>query len=375
MAASTKGLIREGQPFIMRRRNLLENAATIPEIPYFPELNENHRAEEALRGRREQAEFLILFPLYLWRELDMLYESTLQEYSVQDHQTHKARAILLMVLSATFFSFMSMFVKLSGDLPSMEKAVFRNLVSLIIAFTILKSRKLPLWGLKENRKFLLMRSIIGGAAIILYFYSIDHLILADSAMLNKLSPFFVLIFAALFLKNPIRPFHIVSLVFAMGGAMLIIKPGFNFTSMMPALAGLTSAFMAGITYTIISYLGGKENSYTIVFFFSLVSTIICLPFLFFDPVMPSPMQLLTLIAAGSMAAGGQILLTAAYRFAPAGEVSIYQYSQIVVSSILGIFVFSELPDYLSIIGYVLIFIGGYLMYLRGRNSTRKIPEK
>lgn len=294
---------------------------------------------------------------------------------MQDHQTHKARAILLMLLSAAFFSFMSMFIKLSGDIPSMEKAVFRNLVSLIIAFSILRYRRQSLWGSRANRKFLLLRSIFGGIAIILYFYSIDHLILADSAMLNKLSPFFVLLFAAIFLKNPIRPFHLLSLFFAMAGAVLIIKPGFNFTSLAPAIAGLTAAFMAGITYTIISYLGGKENSYTIVFFFSLVSTIICLPFLFFDPVMPTFTQLVFLILAGSMAAGGQILLTASYRFAPAGEVSIYQYSQIVISSILGIFVFSELPDYLSIIGYILIFTGGYLMYLRGRRFSPRAPSQ
>ncbi len=288
---------------------------------------------------------------------------------MQDHQTHKAKAILLMILSATFFSFMSTFVKLSGDIPSMEKAVFRNLVSLIIAFTILKSRGLSLWGSRENRKFLLMRSIFGGVAIILFFYSIDHLILADSAMLNKLSPFFVLIFAGIFLKNPIKPFHIISVTLALIGAALVIKPSFDFTSMAPALAGLTSAFVAGITYTIISYLGGKENSYTIVFFFSFVSTIICLPFLFFDPVMPTLIQLFYLIMAGAMAAGGQILLTVSYKFAPAGEVSIYQYSQIIVSSVIGIFVFSELPDYLSIIGYIIIFAAGYLMYLRGRKTV------
>ncbi len=274
-----------------------------------------------------------------------------------------------MLLSATFFSFMSAFVKLSGDIPSMEKAVFRNLVSLIIAFSILRYRKQPLWGKRENRKILILRSLTGAMGIILYFYSIDRLILADSAMLNKLSPFFVILFASLFLKNSIRPFHLISLVIALAGTVLIIKPGFNFSSTLPAFAGLSAAVLAGIAYTMVSYLGDKENSYTIVFFFSLISTFICLPFLLVNPVMPTFTQLVFLLSAGAMAAGGQILLTAAYRYAPAGEVSIYQYSQIVISSLLGIFLFAELPDSLSVIGYVLIFTGGYLMYARGKKYT------
>ena len=58
----------------------------------------------------------------------------------------RGRSILYMLISALFFSFMSAFVKLAGDLPSFEKALFWTLISLIIAFAILKAKKQPLWG-------------------------------------------------------------------------------------------------------------------------------------------------------------------------------------------------------------------------------------
>lgn len=275
-----------------------------------------------------------------------------------------------MLLSALFFSFMSAFVKLSGDIPSMEKALFRNLISLIIAFSILKAKKMPLWGKKENRKFLLLRALTGSLGIIFYFYSIDHLILADSSMLNKLSPFFVIIFARIFLKNRIKPFQMLALALALGGSALIIKPGFQFSSTFPALVGTLSAIAAGLAYTMVSYLGGRESSFTIVFYFSLISTLICLPSLFFQPVMPTLLQFMLLLGAGITAAGGQFLLTASYRFAPAGEVSMYQYSQIVFASILGVFFFSELPDLLSTVGYVLIFSAGFMIYMKGKQLAR-----
>jgi drug/metabolite transporter (DMT)-like permease len=274
-----------------------------------------------------------------------------------------------MLLSALFFSFMSAFVKLAGDLPSLEKALFRNLISLIIAFSILKVRKQALWGQKENRKILLLRAVTGSLGILFYFYSIDHLILADSSMLNKMSPFFVVLFARIILKTPIRQYQIIALLAAASGSALIIKPGFQFSSTFPALIGLASAVSAGLAYTMVSYLGNKENSFTIVFYFSLISTIVCLPILFINSVIPSLSQLLLLLGAGITAAGGQFLLTAAYKYAPPGEVSIYQYSQIAFASLLGMIFFTEIPDIFSLVGYVLIITAGIFMLQKSKKTV------
>ncbi|MBN2659606.1 MAG: EamA family transporter [Spirochaetales bacterium] len=126
---------------------------------------------------------------------------------------------------------------------------------------------------------------------------------------------------------------------------------------------------AGPAYTMVSYLGGRESSFTIVFIFSLFSTLACLPVLFIEAVVPTFEQLFFLLGAGVLAAGGQFMLTASYKYAPAGEISIYQYSQIVFASLLGILFFAELPDLMSPGGYVLIFSAGILIFLKGNRST------
>jgi len=279
---------------------------------------------------------------------------------------NKKLAVIYMLLSALVFAIMAGLVKKSGDLPSMEKAMFRNLVSLFISIAILKTKRMSLWGQKKNRAVLLLRGAVGTIGLICYFYSIDHLILADSSMLNRLSPFFVMLFAIIILKNRINRYQILSLIIALAGSALIIKPGFHISGTFPAVIGFLSAVFSGLAYTLVSFLGKRENSYTIVFYFSLVSSIVCLPMSLLNPVVPDLTQLLLLLAAGIMAAMGQFLLTGAYRYAPAAEVSIYNYSNIIFASLLGIFFFAEFPDIFSILGYLMIFGAGYLVFIKGR---------
>ena len=107
----------------------------------------------------------------------------------------KNKGIIFIILSAFGFAMMSAFIKLSGDLPSLQKTFFRNLVSCIISFALILKYKESLFGSKENRKVLILRSIFGTLGIILNFYAIDRLVLSDANMLNKLSPFFVIIFS------------------------------------------------------------------------------------------------------------------------------------------------------------------------------------
>ena len=108
----------------------------------------------------------------------------------------RTKGIIFIILSAFGFAMMSAFVKLAGDLPSFQKTFFRNLVSAIVALILILKHKESLFGKKENQKTLIMRSTFGTLGIVLNYYAIDRLILSDANMLNKLSPFFVIIFSA-----------------------------------------------------------------------------------------------------------------------------------------------------------------------------------
>ncbi|EOR19999.1 transporter, partial [Clostridium sartagoforme AAU1] len=217
--------------------------------------------------------------------------------------SNRTKGILFLVFSAFGFAVMSAFVKLAGDLPSFQKTFFRNLVSCIIALFFIVKNKESFFGKRENQKMLILRSALGTIGIVLNFYSIDKLVLSDANMLNKLSPFFVIIFSALFLSEKINFKQFLAIIVAFIGTLFIIKPSFNL-DMIPAIMGVLGAVFAAGAYTCLRFLGGKENHYTIVFYFSLFSLIVIFPFMMSVYVPMNSEQLFYLLMAGVFASIG-----------------------------------------------------------------------
>ncbi|MBH9966947.1 DMT family transporter [[Bacillus] enclensis] len=281
--------------------------------------------------------------------------------------SNRNKGIILLLLSAFGFSMMAALVKLSGDVPTIQKTFFRNFVSAIIAFGFVKYHGERLFGKKENQKLLLLRSSLGAAGIVLFFYAIDHLVLSDADMLNKLSPFLTIIFASIFLKEKARMFQITAIIIAFIGTLFIIKPAFSYETI-PYIAGLLSAVFAAGAYTVLRVLGAKEKFYTVVFYFSFFTTMILLPFViaFYEPM--SMKQWVYLLGAGFFATIGQFGITIAYKFAPAKEISIFFYSTVVYSALISIFLFGQIPDTWSIIGYIIIFAASLYMFLKNNKE-------
>lgn len=267
----------------------------------------------------------------------------------------KQKAIVYIILSALCFALMNSFVRLSGDLPTMQKSFFRNFVAMIMAAFILFKNKTGIKYKKEDIPLLLIRSTMGTLGILGNFYAVDHLNLSDASMLNKLSPFFAILFSMFFLKEKPKLVQFIAVVTAFIGSLFIIKPTLEITEFLPALLGACGGMGAGAAYTAVRALGQRGvKGPLIVFFFSAFSCIIVLPFVIanFQPM--SIYQLAILMLAGLSAAGGQFTITAAYSNAPAKEISIYDYTQIIFAALLGFFLFSQIPDVYSIIGYVVI---------------------
>ncbi|MEJ2580315.1 MAG: DMT family transporter [Acidobacteriota bacterium] len=279
-------------------------------------------------------------------------------------------AVIFMLISAAAFAGMGAFVKAATEVPVVEKVVFRNVISLVIAGVVAWRAGKPLLGRRENQKLLLLRSLLGVGGVTCYFYAIDNLILADAAMLNRLSPFFVAILALLFLGERPPKAVIVAMVVAFIGGLLVIKPRFELT-ILPALVGLASAVFAGGAYTVVRSLRSREAPETIVFYFSLVTVLVLAPFVAGDLYLPNGREVWLLLGIGVGAAIGQFGLTMAYRHAPAAGVSIYSYTTIVFSALLGLLIWAEVPDWLSVIGGVLIIAGGALSFAAER---RPQPE-
>jgi len=274
---------------------------------------------------------------------------------------NKKLAILLMLISALSFSFMGVMVKNLSHLPFVEAVFFRNVVSVIIAASMILYKKIPIVQSKKNLKLLIARSVIGLMGVTAYFYSIQNMPLADSAILNKMSPFFVLIFAFILLKERINKYQILTVILAFIGIAFVIKPELD-SNILPSLVGLGAAITAGLAYTIIRMLSGKEHPTTIVFFFSAISVLVMLPLLIIYYVQPSTTDFIYLILTGVFAAIGQYCLTYSYKFAKASEVSIYSYATVIFSAILAYILWHENLSFSSIVGILVVLTASYLNY-------------
>lgn len=267
----------------------------------------------------------------------------------------KKLGIIYIILSAFFFALMSFFVRLSGNnIPVIQKSFFRNLVAFFIAAGLLMKSRTPFKIGKGNMPYMLTRAIAGTLGILCNFYAVDHLNLADASILNKLSPFFAVVFSVFLLREKVKPIEWLTLGVAFLGALMVIKPSFSL-QFIYAGAGFLGGLAAGLAYACVRKLTtrGVAGS-VIVMFFSGFSCLCTLPWLLFRFTPMTVGQWLCLILAGCSAAGGQITITAAYSKAPAREISVFDYSQIIFTASLGFLVFHQIPDWLSILGYLTI---------------------
>lgn len=186
--------------------------------------------------------------------------------------SNKSKAIGYIMLSAFGFALMTAFVRLAGDLPFTQKSLFRNLVAVTVASIVLRREKCGFKWEKGNLPLLILRSTCGTLGIFCNYYAIDHLVLADANILNKMSPFFAILFSLFLLKERANIWQYLSVLAAFGGAMLHHQARL--------LGGRLSGghrsarrHGRGAAYTFVRALSKrKEKSARIVFFFSAFST-------------------------------------------------------------------------------------------------------
>lgn len=269
----------------------------------------------------------------------------------------KSKGILFIILAALSFALMNTCVRLAGDINTFEKAFFRNFVAALITGVIMLRQHVPTKLSRESRRLVLGRVLLGTLGLVCNFYAVSRINLADANMLNKMSPFFAVVFSALLLKEKMSLRQLLIVLGAFAASLLIIKPSPANLQLFPSLVGALGGVAAGAAYTCLRGATTHGTPRTLVVFcFSAFSTLAMLPLALLNFTMPSPVQLLWLLLCGVFGACGQFSITAAYTFAPAREISVYDYSQIIFSALLGFFIFGQIPDALSFLGYGIIIL-------------------
>lgn len=187
-----------------------------------------------------------------------------------------------------------------------------------------------------------------------------------------MSPFFAIIFSTFLLKERANKVQWAIILTAFIGALFVIKPSFQNAELGASIAGFCGGMCAGAAYTFVRRATGKGvKSYYVVFFFSAFSTLVAFPLMLLDFKPMTLVQTLMLVGSGVSAAIAQFCITTAYSYAPANEVSIYDYSQIIFAALIGFVVLDQVPDVLSFVGYAVIIAAAFVMF---RYNNRKTKE-
>jgi len=267
---------------------------------------------------------------------------------------NRKKGILFILSAAFFFSLMTVFVRLSGDVPTMQKAFFRNIVAAFLAAFILKRSGEKFYIPRTSLMDMFLRCSIGTMGILCNFWAVDHMRIADANILNKLSPFFAILMSIFILKERPNRVEWLSVLLAFIGAAFVAKPGAGIASF-PALVAILGGFTAGTAYTFVRKLGlSGVKGPVIVFSFSVFSTLILLPNILLNYHPMSVRQFIFLVLAGCSAAFAQLSVTAAYQNAPARDISVFDYSQVVYAAMFGFLLWGEIPDAWSFLGYAII---------------------
>ena len=267
----------------------------------------------------------------------------------------------MMIFASICFTLMAVAVHFLKGLSLAEIIFFRNLPIMLVVPLMLKRKKISFWG--NNKPLLMLRSLLSGLVMVAYFYSITAMNLTDAVTIKQLSPFFIILLAGVLLGEKISFKLVTIFILAFLGAVLVVKPGFR-SDIYPAVIGLSGAILTAGSHVALRQLRLTDHPLVIVNYFGYTIGLLSFGILLWQGnfCIPSTSNLFILILLGLAGLGGQIALTKAYQMAPTNLVSLYLYSQIIFSALLGVLFFKEIPDLFTIFGATLIIISGYLNY-------------
>lgn len=289
--------------------------------------------------------------------------------------SHRPVLAVLLKLAAIFlFTTMAAVVKaVSDEVPPGEAVFFRSFFAIPVIVAWLAMRGDLRYGLVAKRPMgHVWRGVLGTTAMGLTFAGLGMLPLPEVTAIGYATPIFTVILAALMLGERIRLVRISAVVLGLVGVMIMLWPrlgsgaDFSDTATLGAVLILLATMARGLVQIHIRQLVQTEHTAAIVFWFSMTASGLSLLTLPFGWVVPEPGTLALLVMAGLVGGVAQILVTSAFRFAPASVLAPLDYSSMLFAILIGYVWFGELPTWVMLAGAVLVIAGNVLVIWRER---------
>jgi drug/metabolite transporter (DMT)-like permease len=263
--------------------------------------------------------------------------------ATSDTSQSPIRGVVWMVLTGLCFVAVTALVKYLGDrIPPAQSAFLRYLLGLVFLIPMvgaLRRAQLTtrLWALYAGR------GVVHTVGVILWFFAMTQIPLAEVTAMNYLSPVYVTLGAALFLGEKLAFRRISAIAVALVGAVIILRPGFREVS--PGhIAMLFTALSFGASYLIAKFTVGSNSPAVVVAMLSMFVTIGLAPFALMAWVTPTLPELGLLFLVACFATAGHYTMTLAFAAAPVAVTQPVTFLQLVWATLLGALVFGEPAD-------------------------------
>ncbi|MBB4799812.1 MULTISPECIES: DMT family transporter [Brevundimonas] len=264
-----------------------------------------------------------------------------------------AQGAIWVLLSGVTFVTMTVLVKhLAGDYPSHVQNFYRQTGSLIVAVPfMLRSPRQVLFVPLATMPPLFVRALLATVGMILLLYTYEAVPMAEANALSFTRPLWVVLLAAVFLRETIGPSRIAAVAVGFVGVLIIMRPwGAGVTLGWPHVAALVSALCLAGTITGVKSLTKDLSASSILVWSSIIGEILCLPFALADWRWPSVGDLIPLFLIGLLSAANQVLFIKGMAVGEAAVLAPIDYARLVLSIIAGLVVFGELPDAYTYLG-------------------------
>lgn len=295
------------------------------------------------------------------------------------------RGISLKVLSVIIFVTMFGMIKAtSQEIPAGQAVFFRSLFAIPVLLIWLVIRgDFPAKLKAKDPMGHVWRGLMGTLAMACGFLAIGLLPLPEVVAIGYAAPLLVTMLAAMFLGERIRFVRFSALLLGLLGVMIILSPRLTVldaetTSRLQtigALVALMGAMFSALAQVFARKLVATETTGSIVFYFSIMSSVLALLTLPFGWKLPSVFEASMLITAGLFGGVGQILLTESYRYAEVAVIAPFEYCSIILALLVGYFIFDELPTGIMMTGVLLIIVAGIIIIERERRLGIKRTGK
>ena len=283
-------------------------------------------------------------------------------------------AISLIIISVFFGTVMLSFLKIAQeDVNVYVAGFFRFFLGLVIILLyIIKKKDAVLKTTHLKQHFL--RAILGLPAMLLYFSALVLLPIEKLTAISFVVPLMVTILAVFFLGEKIYIYRTLALILGFSGMLVIIRPGFVDISIGVYMV-LFSALLWSINIIITKKISKDDSAITILAYQSIFMSLLSFFIVLFFWEMPSLKTFIYLILAAMCGTVLHLTLNHAFKLVDVSMTQPYSFLNLVFASIIGYFVFDEIPDLYTWIGALIIFTGVLIISYREMRLDKEIIRK